>query len=74
LIIFLGQNAAAVKRLFDTVSPRGITPMGEKLEKLLLEYLSTLEDAKDKAECGNPTALRAIKPVNFIMITDGAPS
>jgi hypothetical protein len=48
--------------------------MGEKLESLLLPYLAALECAKDKADAGDPRALKAHKPVNFIVITDGAPS
>jgi len=67
-------SAAAVRQLFDSVMPRGITPMGEKLEVLLLEYLTGLEHAKDMAANGDPTAFKALKPVNFIVITDGAPS
>jgi hypothetical protein len=48
--------------------------MGEKLESLLLEYLSGLEAAKDKADAGDPSAYKAYKPVNYIVITDGVPS
>lgn len=58
------QRAADVQRLFDTVSPRGITPTGEKLEELLLDYLLRFESA----EAEKP------KPVNFVILTDGAPS
>jgi hypothetical protein len=52
------------------VRPRGITPIGEKLEELLLEYVSALEDAKDT----DVARFKAIKPVNYIVITDGVPS
>jgi hypothetical protein len=65
------KSDAAVKRLFDSVRPLGITPIGTKLEELLSQYLSLLDGAKDS---GNPFLIQAIKPVNYIIITDGAPS
>ena len=49
-------------------SPTGITPTGAKLEELLLEYLLRLEQT-----LVDPGAPR-VKPVNFIVITDGAPT
>lgn len=52
----------------DTLLPKGITPTGAKLEELLLDYLSRLEHT-----LVNPTAPK-VKPVNFIIITDGAPT
>ena len=55
-------------RLSDTLFPKGITPTGAKLEELLLDYLSRLEHT-----LLNPTAPK-VKPVNFIIITDGAPT
>lgn len=57
-----------VKRLFDYVRPNGITPTGEKLEQLLLAYMHRLEVAREQDEP------ETIKPVNFIIITDGAPT
>lgn len=55
--------------------PKGITPMGEKLEELLLDYMSGLESAKDIADStGDQSVLKSIKPVNYIVLTDGAPS
>lgn len=69
-----GVSAADVNRLFDRVEPDGITPTGEKLEFLLLDYLLRLEAAKAEAEAGRPAALKEIKPVNFLVITDGAPT
>jgi hypothetical protein len=68
------KSGSAVKRLFDNVVPQGITPIGEKLESLLLEYLGKLEAAKGLADAGDPSVLKSIKPVNYIVITDGAPS
>lgn len=69
------SSSSAVKALFDVVRPRGITPTGEKLEELLLEYMLQIEAAKDSDERGEGRdLLRQIKPVNFIILTDGAPS
>ena len=78
----LGQNvrsAKEVKRLFDSVHPRGITPIGQKLESLLLQYLALIEKAHDEdqkllSEGIEGRNLEAIKPVNFIVLTDGAAS
>jgi len=71
----VGLGAAQVKQLFDQVDPDGITPTGEKLEELLLDYLLKLEHAKSQAEAtGDSSLLHQVKPVNFLVITDGAPS
>lgn len=71
------KSAQAVEALFDSVGvPDGITPTGEKLEILLLDYLLQIEEAQDKDRAtpgGKGDALKAIKPVNFIVLTDGAP-
>ncbi|KAG8956736.1 hypothetical protein FRC04_000214 [Tulasnella sp. 424] len=66
------RNGAEVKRLFDQTVPYGITPTGEKLEELLLDYLLRLEAAKNAQLQGDAGALKRIKPVNFLVITDGA--
>jgi len=69
------SSSNAVKHLFDRVTPKGITPMGEKLEELLLDYLLSLETAKDIADSiGDQSVLKSIKPVNYIVLTDGAPT
>ncbi|KAF9462031.1 hypothetical protein BDZ94DRAFT_1310049 [Collybia nuda] len=55
-----------VQKLFSRVKPSGATPIGTKLEDLLLGYMSRIEKAKlSEGEA-------QIKPVNFIIITDGA--
>ncbi|KAG9093793.1 hypothetical protein FRC07_011413 [Ceratobasidium sp. 392] len=59
------KNGVEVKRLFDYVRPNGITPTGQKLEELLLAYMARLEESPSD---------NLIKPVNFIVITDGAPT
>jgi len=63
-----------VNALFDTVQPTGYTPIGDKLETLLSDYIRNLESAQRQLDSGNKSALKQIKPVNFIVITDGAPS
>ncbi|KDQ64206.1 hypothetical protein JAAARDRAFT_52188 [Jaapia argillacea MUCL 33604] len=68
------RSAVSVKRLFDSVVPIGTTPIGEKMEELLLDYLEQLEAAKDKHDAGDAYALKEVRPVNFIIITDGAPT
>ncbi|KAI0375942.1 hypothetical protein BV20DRAFT_26935 [Pilatotrama ljubarskyi] len=64
-------SASAVRRLFDSVFPGGATPIGERLEELLLYYMNELDASK---ESGGQAAVKAIKPVNYIIITDGAPT
>ena len=49
-------------------SPTGGTPIGDKLEELLLDYLLRLEQT-----LVDPASPR-VKPINFIVITDGAPT
>lgn len=71
-----GKNlgtADEVKRLFDSVQPKGYTPTGEKLEELLLDYLLKIEQARELAQSG-AQAVTKVKPANFIVLTDGAPS
>jgi len=67
------RNSSAVKRLFADVEPKGITPIGEKLEELLLSYLDKIETARAKEVAGDINVTK-IKPVNYIVLTDGAPT
>jgi hypothetical protein len=48
-----------------------MTPIGTRLEELFLAYLQEIEAAKNTKD---PAVLKAIKPVNYIVITDGSPS
>lgn len=64
---FMVQGKDAVERLFRTVYPNGGTMIGRKLEDLLLKYLEQLDKAKSQGTTGG------IKPVNYIVITDGEP-
>jgi hypothetical protein len=47
-----------------------MTPLGRRLQVLLKEYLDKIEGAKRN---GGLQAVRDIKPVNFVVITDGVP-
>lgn len=70
------KDGPAVEALFDSIDPDGITPTGEKLEILLLDYILKIEDAQDadRAEGnGVGAALKAIKPLNLVVLTDGEP-
>jgi len=46
--------------------PRGCTPTGQRLLAILKPYLQLLETKKNDIE--------SVKPINLIVITDGAPS
>jgi len=68
------RDASTVNRLFERVQPMGTTPIGGKLEELLLTYLDKIENAKAREIAGESNALKAIKGVNYIVLTDGAPT
>lgn len=63
-----------MNRMFDMIQPTGVTPIGGKLEELLLTYLDKIEKAKAREIAGESKDATAIKPVNYIVLTDGAPS
>ncbi|KAJ7432894.1 hypothetical protein B0H11DRAFT_2259973 [Mycena galericulata] len=56
------KSAEEVEDVFNKVTPTNSTPIGRKLQALLEAYLSALKS--------NP----ALKRVNYIIITDGAPT
>ncbi|KAL2155563.1 hypothetical protein VTH82DRAFT_305 [Thermothelomyces myriococcoides] len=60
-----------VEDLFRRVSPQGATPTGTRINAILRPYLRRLENAI--ARTGNPDET-GVKPVNMIVITDGAPT
>ncbi|CAM1503948.1 Fc.00g015390.m01.CDS01 [Cosmosporella sp. VM-42] len=60
------RDAAQVERLFNSVSPRGATPTGSRLQNILKPYVASLARRPDNME--------SIKPVNIIVITDGCPT
>ncbi|KAA8623775.1 TerY toxicity protection protein contains von Willebrand factor domain protein [Pyrenophora tritici-repentis] len=55
-------QASTIIEIFQTVRPRGATPTGQRLNKILTPYLQRYEK-NDKT-----------KPMNTIVITDGEPS
>ncbi|KAG9118950.1 hypothetical protein FRC07_006266 [Ceratobasidium sp. 392] len=62
-----------VKQLFASVTQSPGTPTGKRLEHLLSAYISKLEAAKHKVGTVD-FETSGIKPLNLIVITDGAPS
>ena len=57
---------------FDRIQPQGASLLGIKLEELLRDYISSLE--KDVNRDGTGNARVTVKPVNYIVITDGLSS
>ncbi|EAQ86970.1 hypothetical protein CHGG_08223 [Chaetomium globosum CBS 148.51] len=60
-----------VEDLFKRVRPQGATPTGTRISAILKPYLREYERAA--ARTGNPDDC-GVKPVNMIVITDGAPT
>ncbi|KAJ7755327.1 hypothetical protein DFH07DRAFT_491203 [Mycena maculata] len=56
------KSAEEVESVFNKVTPTSSTPIGRRLQSLLGPYLSALESNPD------------LKRVNYIIITDGAPT
>jgi hypothetical protein len=65
-------DSGKVDRLFKGIHPQGLTPIAQKLDILVGDYIERLEKASRKKNKGDPLPLQRIKPVNFIVITDGA--
>jgi len=63
------KDPEAIKKLFQGLIPKGVTLIGNKLEELLQEYFSIIEPLQNK-----PAELKKIKPVNYLIITDGYPT
>jgi hypothetical protein len=62
------RRPADVDRLFRGLRPNGTTPTGRTLEKILRDYMRRLEAATAEGRDD------AVKPLNIIVITDGAPT
>ncbi|KAG8724667.1 hypothetical protein FRC09_015811 [Ceratobasidium sp. 395] len=62
-----------VRDLFTRLQPRGQTPTGARLDSLLRPYISSIEQAYQDTGSTDPS-VTGIKPINFIVITDGAPT
>ena len=58
--------SSTVHEIFSTVRPQGGTPTGQKLNRILKDYLAKVKAAGADSD--------AVKPLNVIVITDGAPS
>ena len=65
---YVAQQASQVQRLFNSVQPCGMTPIGERLDRLLRAYMKRLDAAKANGQEDT------IRPVNFIILTDGTAS
>lgn len=66
------RDVGAVNRIFTTVRPSGMTPTGTRLNHILKAYLRHYEQAIKRAG-GDPDGTD-VKPINVIVITDGAAS
>lgn len=62
LTVLPRQTYDGVKNLFNSVTPRGITPLGSRLDQLTRAYFNPPGSVADK------------KPINYVVITDGEPS
>lgn len=60
-------TAATVEQIFREVSPSGSTPTGKRLNEIMNRYLRVLEKCKT-------SGAKLPKPMNIIVITDGAPT
>ncbi|KAF7373496.1 hypothetical protein MSAN_00559500 [Mycena sanguinolenta] len=70
------KTSDAVRKVFDSVTPDGFTPTGDRLHQLLSPYLTRLTRAKIRPD-GTPVDRetgKEIKRMNLIVITDGAAS
>ncbi|KAG9073740.1 hypothetical protein FRC06_011179, partial [Ceratobasidium sp. 370] len=66
-------NEDQVRDLFTRIQPRGQTPTGSRLDSLLRPYISSIEQAYQETS-STDASVTGIKPANFIVITDGAPT
>lgn len=68
------SSPGAVQEIFGAVRPRGMTPVGQRLHHILFPYLCRIEKmAANTDEYGNLlNPALAVRPINIIVITDGA--
>lgn len=62
-----------MRTLFSSVRPSGSTPTGARLDALMRPYLTSIERALEDYDSTDPD-VTGIKPINYIVITDGAPT
>ncbi|OAX42055.1 hypothetical protein K503DRAFT_767131 [Rhizopogon vinicolor AM-OR11-026] len=67
-------NGKSVNEHFAGLRPEGPTPIGHRLDIILGDYFRGLDAAKKQEDAGDYYARKQIKPVNVIVITDGAPT
>ncbi|EEA25473.1 hypothetical protein TMatcc_006303 [Talaromyces marneffei ATCC 18224] len=68
------SSPGAVQEIFRNVRPGGMTPVGQRLRQILFPYLRRIEKmAANTDEYGNLlNPALAVRPINIIVITDGA--
>ncbi|KKK20378.1 hypothetical protein ARAM_003102 [Aspergillus rambellii] len=59
-------DARGVREIFQSVQPRGATPVGRRLHQILGPYMRDLERLAARGE-----EAASVKPLNIIVITDG---
>lgn len=67
-------DSKAIHEQFANLQPCGPTPIGHRLDIILGDYFRQLDAAKRQEDAGDYFARKQIKPVNVIVITDGAPT
>jgi hypothetical protein len=67
------KRSRDVELLFAGVRPSGATPTGARLDKLLKEYKQELEAAYKQGQRTGGDCY-TVKPLNLVVITDGAPT
>ncbi|EJU06389.1 hypothetical protein DACRYDRAFT_19564 [Dacryopinax primogenitus] len=69
------RTAESVMQLFASVNPAGeYSEIAGRLEDFLLPYLSRAEKYQEAVELGTAALLPKVRPINFIVLTDGVPS
>nr|ODO02647.1 hypothetical protein L204_01386 [Cryptococcus depauperatus CBS 7855] len=63
------QGKRQVEALFKDVQPRGITPTGMRMDFILKNYMTKLEQSLSSGKLDEQ-----VKPMNLIIVTDGAPT
>ncbi|EIM85685.1 uncharacterized protein STEHIDRAFT_99366 [Stereum hirsutum FP-91666 SS1] len=65
-------SSQQIMEAFSEVTPQGATPMESRLQQVLREYFQKLRVALEVG--GMENVQRTIKPVNYLVLTDGEPS
>ncbi|CAL1700278.1 unnamed protein product [Somion occarium] len=68
------KSARAVEQCFMGVGLSGSTPIGARLNDLIRAYWNDLEKARAEAGKSKRDLIDYIKPMNYIVITDGCPT